>query len=322
MVKVATEEQQALWKEEFRLADTTNRGYLLPDEVKELFRKHMSVSQRYFQKSSFRKMDKDGDGKIDCDEYCALRNKFSCLQIGFPASSCCKKEEEEAKEPEVVVAAEPMESVFEKIAKLTKGNLQSPDENLARQAALDLESLLTSKDTFTFFAGLGGHLLLVTLMKTWRAHVSVAKSLVYLMNQFFYHYGPEDKKIIESIVSAGCLEVVVDIFFHLKSDVDIARHSMFAVGNLIWAAEDSYKKIINRFVMHNGIALVKGAMNDFPKDQRVQNAGCFLVNQLTYGGINDQILTAAVLAAVGKALISFPDDDKIKERASHIFESV
>lgn len=306
----------AVWQEEFRLADTDNKGYLSPDAVKDLFKKHLSVPQRYMHKSSLKTkaIDKNNDGKIDVDEYCELRKKFADIKLTFPAKPAPVNREEDIVVPE--------ESTFEKIDSITKGNLQSTDCGLAKTAALALEPMLASKAAVTLFAGLGGPAILVTLLERWKHDYVISRSCCYLIAQVILYYGENGVEDIASgILVVNGLEAIVEVFSeHNEPERGLSQHAMNAVGNIFWSIwnnEELYARTTKKFASLGGIKLMFDAMKGSRANLSVQDAGCFLLNQIFKGGIPDASMVTA-LALLANAVLNFPDNDKLKGTARFI----
>jgi len=311
----STDKETALWQEEFRLATDNGKGFLTPNEAKDLIRKYTSLTQRSSRRLSCLNIDKDQDGIIDCKQYCALRRIFLNQTI-MPATTARKKPAVTTRKRKHDEAAL---SVFDQISDLTTCKMLSTDSVEAAEAVIQLEALLSTRETYKYFAELGGHRHLVTLMKSWKDDIIMCRSLLYHMVQFIYRYGNEDKAIIASMLSAGSIETIAGIFFRFKMDKEIATLSMNAVGNLIWTSAE-YRKAIRTFVTYSGVKLATHAMMRFPDDAGVQDAGCYVLNHLCFGDVTDEVLTVTTMALVGKAVMRFRDNDDIRERAQSIMD--
>ena len=310
------EEELAILKEEFRLADTDNSGLLSADEVKELLKTNLSLPMRYLHKNAFKKADKDNSGEINFEEYCTLRKKFAGIAFTFPPSAGAKTEEEIEYAPTAPTA--PPAPGFDDISRLLKADMQSQDDGVALNGLLALEKRIGSKEASVYFAGLGGHTQLVLLTKKWKGHQRILNSLCWLIMRFVHEYGKGDLNAASSMIDSGAIEAVVVAMQHFPTFPDNQANGMNAIGNLLWSCGD-HAKYVGQFVdHHDGLALTCKAMNAFPKNRYLQDAACSLFSQLCGGGANDKVLTAESLALLCRAVLNFSDNDRIKERVRHV----
>lgn len=167
-------------------------------------------------------------------------------------------------------------------------SLLSDDEDKVVKARIQLKGILRSKNAIENtrqFVALGGHAILVTVMKKWETHQVIQYRLVASFADFTYHYNnaQNDLNIFSALVQIGGMDLVVGAMSRFATIEAFQYICMLSVGNLctdvgrIECKQDRAKHFVNQL---QGVNLICDAMKRFVQNEMIQQTGTWLFEVL------------------------------------------
>lgn len=215
---------------------------------------------------------------------------------------------------------------------LFDGALMSDNAEQVVQATIQLKSALRSgngQDTAKQFVALGGHALLVTVMKKWETHPVIQYRLCASMADFTYHY-PNSKSsrkmnVFAALVQMGGMDLIVGAMARYAKVESFQYTCMLTIGNLCTD--------VGRQCMHNhaelfvkklnGTTLICNAMKRYSSNQTIQQTGTWLLEVLCALGMSQApAMKTEALAVVALAVSSFPDNHDLAADAREFMNKV
>ena len=210
------------------------------------------------------------------------------------------------------------------------GDLLSDDEDKVIQATIHLKGLLRAGNETANalqFVALGGHALLVTVMKKWETHPVIQYRLCASMADFTYNFlnSKNDINIFSALVQMGTMDLVVGAMARFAHVENFQYTCMLIIGNLCTDCGRACKKVHAELFVHHlqGIKFICKAMRQFPKNGIIQQTGTWLLEALCCVGMAKvPEMKGEALAAVALAVQAFPGNKELSKDARSFMKKI
>lgn len=214
---------------------------------------------------------------------------------------------------------------------LFDGALMSDNAEEVVEATIKLKSVLRTgngQDNAKQFVALGGHALLVTVMKKWETHPVIQYRLCASMADFTYHY-PNSKSrkmnVFAALVQMGGMDLIVGAMARYAKVESFQYTCMLTIGNLCTDVGRQCMHNHAELFVHklNGITLICNAMKLYSTNQTIQQTGTWLLEVLCALGMSQApAMKTEALAVVALAVSSFPDNHDLAADARAFMNKV